>query len=86
MTNADFRWCEFIEIEMSFVTFEDFMNKCTTIKEIYQSLGRQQKRFYKWYVYANINIPINVKNTMWEYLNLDDRVYYLELFKYKRKK
>jgi hypothetical protein len=45
MTDFDFRWCDFINIEMSFVTFEDFLNKCTTIKEIYQSLGHYQNNF-----------------------------------------
>jgi hypothetical protein len=86
MEEFDFRWCEFIDIEMSFVTFEDFLNKCTTIKEIYKELGRYQKRFYKWYVYANINIKEVVKNAIWEYLNYDDVYYYLELVKYRGKK
>lgn len=84
MSDIDFRWCEFIDCEMSFVTFEDFINKCADIKEIYQSLGRPQKRFYKWYVYANIHIREQVKNAIWEYLNFDDTFYYLELLKYHR--
>lgn len=84
MTDFDFRWCEFIDIEMSFITFEDFLNKSKTIKEIYQSLGLQQKRFYKWYVYANIHIKSEqVKNAIWEYLNFNDVNCYLELLKFK---
>lgn len=85
MTDFDFRWCDFINIEMSFVTFEDFLNKCTTIKEIYQSLGHYQKQFYKWYVYANIHTKEQVKNAIWEYLNFDDTYYYLELIKFRGK-
>lgn len=83
MTDFDFQMCEFIDIEMSFITYDDFINKCQNIKELYQSLNKYQKRFYKWYVYANIHIREQLKNAIWEYLNLNDINCYLELLKYK---
>ena len=30
------------------------------------------KIFYKWFVYANINISLVQKDAIWEYLNGDD--------------
>lgn len=83
MTDFDFQFCDFIEVEMSFLTYDDFINKCSDIKQLYQQLNKYQKRFYKWYVYANIHIREQLKNTIWEYLNFNDINYYLELLKYK---
>lgn len=83
MTDFDFQFCDFIEVEMSFLTYDDFINKCSDIKQSYQSLNKYQKRFYKWYVYANIHIREQLKNLIWEYLNINDINYYLELLKYK---
>lgn len=83
MTDFDFQICEFIEVEMSYITFDDFLNKCKDIKELYNSLNKYQKRFYKWYVYANIHMKDQHKNAIWEYLNLDDINCYIELLKYK---
>ena len=83
MTDFDFQTCEFIDVEMSFITYDDFINKCADIKELYQQLNKYQKRFYKWYVYANIHMREQLKNAIWQYLNLNDINYYLELLKYK---
>ena len=83
MTDFDFQFCDFIEVEMSFLTYDDFINKCSDIKQAYQGLNKYQKRFYKWYVYANIHIREQLKNTIWEYLNFNGINYYLELPKYK---
>ena len=83
MTDFDFQFCDFIEVEMSFITFDDFINKCTDIKQLYKQLNKYQKRFYKWYVYANIHMKDHLKNIIWEYLNIDDINYYIELLKYK---
>ena len=83
MTDFDFQTCEFIDVEMSFLTYDDFINKCSDIKQLYQQLNKYQKRFYKWYVYSNIHIREQLKNTIWEYLNFNDINYYLELLKYK---
>ena len=82
MTNFDFQFCEFIDYEMSFITYSDFCNKCSDIKLLYKELNKYQKRFYKWYVYANIHMKENLKNIIWQYLNVDDINCYLELLKY----
>lgn len=82
MTDFDFEFCDFIEVEMSFITYNDFCNKCKTIKELYKPLSKYQKRFYKWYVYANIHTKETQKNAIWQYLNFDDSFYYAELLKY----
>lgn len=83
MTDFDFQFCDFIEVEMSFITYDDFINKCSDIKQLYQQLNKYQKRFYKWYVYANIHMREQLKNAIWQYLNVNDINYYLELLKYK---
>lgn len=83
MTDFDFEFCDFIDLEMSFITYNDFCSKCKTIKELYKPLNKHQKRFYKWYVYANIHMKEMHKNAIWEYLNFDDTIYYLDLIKYK---
>lgn len=83
MTDFDFQFCDFIDVEMSFLTYDDFINKCSDIKQLYQQLNKYQKRFYKWYIYANIHIREQLKNTIWEYLNFNDINYYLDLLKYK---
>lgn len=82
MTDFDFQMCEFIEVEMSFITYRDFVNKCVSIKRLYKQLNKYQKRFYKWYVYANIHIREQLKNAIWQYLNFDDTYYYIELIKF----
>lgn len=83
MTDFDFEFCDFINIEMSFITYADFCKKCKTIKDLYQPLNKYQKQFYKWYVYANIHMREVHKNVIWEYLNFDDTYYYFELMKFK---
>ena len=79
MENVDFEFCEFIEWNMCYITYSDFCNKCKTIKKMYQELNQGQKRFYKWYVYSNINMRETYKNAIWEYLNQDETEYYMNL-------
>ena len=81
MENVDFELCEFIEWNMWFVTYEDFCKKHNQIKRIYKGLSLNQKRFYKWYVYANINMDTHHKNVIWEFLNQDQIEYYMELLR-----
>lgn len=82
MQDFDFQFCEFIDHDMCFITYDDFCNKCKVIKELYSLLNKYQKRFYKWYVYANIHMREMHKNIIWQYLNFDDIFYYIELIKY----
>ena len=86
MNNFDFSFCEFIDFNMSYITYTDFCDKCVLIKKMYQDLNIYQKRFYKWYVYANINMKEIHKNAIWEYLNFDDIDFYIKLLHLMPKK
>ena len=79
MTNEDFEFCEFVEWNMCYITYQDFCKKRYVIKKMYRDLDDYKKRFYKWYVYANINMKETFKNAIWEYLNFDDTEYTLNL-------
>lgn len=72
MTDKDFKECDFINSEMKFYTYDDFKQNCVAIKRLYDNyLGRYGKIFYKWFVFANIHIAMNLKNKIWAYLNGD---------------
>lgn len=87
MEQEEFEFCEFVEWNMCFVTYTDFCKKCSLIKKMYQDLDKNQKRFYKWYVYANLLIDVSngqketYKNAIWEYLNAQTKEEMLELFR-----
>lgn len=68
MKEEDYLECNYINYEMKFYGFEDFIKSATYIKKQYSNL--KNKIFYKWFVYAQ---PINQrqKNAIWEYLNED---------------
>lgn len=72
MTNIDIETCEFIEEYLRFVTYNDFCKNCKAIKFYFQQLDEKSKRFYKWYVYANVFIDEGRKNLIWHFLNVDD--------------
>lgn len=78
MTEQDYKECAFIDIEMRFYTYEDFVKNAWGIKRLYRCLNH--KIFYKWYVYSNINISLKRKNIIWQYLN--DDMSYEKLTKY----
>lgn len=65
----DFSICEFIEENMWFFTYYDFCDNRKYIKKLFDGLNKQQKKFYKWYVYANIHTNETYKNYIWDYLN-----------------
>lgn len=76
MVDSDFKECEFIDECMRYVTYNQFCDKCQIIKYFYQAMGKRGKRFYKWFVYANIHTDIDEKNLIWNYLNWDDKILY----------
>ena len=81
--NIDFSICEFIEERMWFFTYYDFCDNRIQIKRLFDNLTRQEKMFYKWYIYANIHMNEIFKNKIWDYLNEDD-LYGEELMRAKR--
>lgn len=68
MTESEYKECRFIDIEMRFITFEEFVNDAPAIKRLYSILNH--KLFYKWYVYAHL-FSVSRRNAIWEYLNGD---------------
>lgn len=65
----DFSICEFINEMMWFFTYYDFCDSNKQIKRMFKNLGKHEKQFYKWYVYANIHMDLHYKNVIWDYLN-----------------
>ena len=66
---TDFSECSFIEGEMKYYTYYDFVRNRNVIKKMYQLLSKNGKIFYKYYVYANIHMNETYKNAIWDYLN-----------------
>ena len=67
MKKEELRECQFIDEALKFYTYEDFYRDKKTIKAMYRTLDN--KIFYKWFVYANINISLVQKDAIWELLN-----------------
>ena len=84
MQDIDFTQCEFIKENMNYLTYFYFCNSCHTIKCLYNTLDKNAKRFYKWYVYANIHMDLSFKNIIWDFLNVDDPEAYVTLIEQKR--
>ena len=81
---VDFTICEFIEREMWVITYDDFCDRRKGLKRIYESFEDDKKIFYKWYIYSNVHMDEDYKNTIWDYLNFDDIEYECELMRKKR--
>ena len=70
MTEKDMKECYFIDDHMKFYTYKDFLLNCEIIKRMYEEqLSKYGKLFFKWYLYANIDLTIGQKNKAWDYLN-----------------
>lgn len=70
MSEEDFKECPFIYEELRFYLYDDFIANCEILRHLYNNyLGVKGKIFYKWYVYANIDLTLNQKNVVWDYLN-----------------
>ena len=68
----NFKECDFINTEMKFYTYKDFLQNCYAIKRLYDKyLSSNGKLFYMWYVYSNVHITMNQKNKIWSFLNND---------------
>lgn len=84
MTDKDFSACEFIDECLRFVTYIDFCNNARIIKTVYQAMEKDAKRFYKWYIYANIFMLEKYKDLIWTYLNSEEPEHYVNLIMSKR--
>lgn len=60
--------CEFIEDNMKYYSFTDFLDKARIIKVIFNQQDTTTKRMYMWYVFSS-NITYNQKLGVWDYLN-----------------
>ena len=60
--------CEFIEDNMKYYSFTDFLDKARIIKVIFNQQNTTTKRMYMWYVFSS-NITYNQKLGVWDYLN-----------------
>lgn len=70
MTDKEFKECWFIDDEMKFYTYKDFVSNCYALKKLYENnLGKNGKIFYKWFIYANIHMTQNQKNKIWDWIN-----------------
>lgn len=67
MTKKEIDECKFIRDNLKFYTYDDFLENKWLIKSLYEDLDN--KIFYKWFVYANIHITLEQKDTIWEFLN-----------------
>ena len=73
--NVDFSVREFIDENMWFFIYDDFCINRRVIKKFFKELDKNGKKFYMWYVYANIHLDENRKNKIWDYLNNDEPEY-----------
>ena len=69
MKDIDFSICPFINEVLCFLTYYDFCKNAKILKAYYDALEQDAKRFYKWYIYANIHMEEKYKNLIWEFLN-----------------
>lgn len=70
--NIDFSQCEFISENMWFITYDEFCHNRRAIRRMFDSLDKNGKLFYMWYVYANVHMREYHKNAIWDYLNYYD--------------
>ena len=61
---------DFINTEMDFYSYENFLENAAPLKRLYSSVDSRTKKLYRWYVYSRC-IPYVQKNKIWEYLNND---------------
>lgn len=68
MREEEYKECKYIDIEMRFYTFDEFLANAHALKRMYNALNH--KIFYKWYVYSHI-MGLKRKDKIWEFLNDD---------------
>lgn len=69
MTDEEIKECKFIDRELRFLNFSEFVKDRVLIKSIFVNL--KTKIFYHWYIEANTHLNNKQKIFIWEYLNND---------------
>ena len=59
---------DFIQDNMQFYSFPDFIENCVEIKALYQQMKRQGQKLFQWYLFSN-SLSYKQKCTIWDYVN-----------------
>ena len=75
---------EIIDKRLLFYGFEHFFKRRLIIKALLATKTREEKKIYRWYLYAAPFITDTVKNYMWDYLQgyIDESTFYTVYRKY----
>ena len=60
---------DIVDERMKFISFDDFYQRCESIKYYYERLSTKEKRIYRMYIYSDRFLSEKVADKMWEYLN-----------------
>lgn len=60
--------CDFIQKELQFYSYPDFLRECKYIKRIYEQLDNRTKKLYQWYIYSG-QYSYKTKCMIWDFLN-----------------
>lgn len=61
--------CDFIEQELQFYSYNDFLENAILIRRVYINSDPLVKRLYRWYVYSS-RMSYKKKCAIWEFLNM----------------
>ena len=73
MADTDFSECSLIDDILCFLTYDEFCTYRKIIKKMFAQLSKNGKKFYKYYIYANIHMEIRHKDAIWIFLNDETR-------------
>lgn len=59
---------DFIQNNMQFYSFHDFIENCIEIKMLYSQMKRQGQKLFQWYLFAG-SLSYKQKCTIWDYVN-----------------
>lgn len=60
--------CEFIQKEMQFYSYKDFVDNVNVLKYYYDNSDKITRKLYQWYVNSK-PMSYNQKSIIWDYLN-----------------
>ena len=68
MKEEEYKECRYIEDELKFCTYQEFLENAEAIKKQYEGLNNLI--FYRWYVFSH-DFSLGKKTKIWEFLNGD---------------